>query len=550
MRTHSFWLAIFSLLMISGAVRDNCYGAPLAAPREIYVSPNGNQNGDGSVEQPITLAQAIDPRHSPVNPGDTVIFFGGIYRVSAEIIFRPAGTDVAARTVFKAAPNARVIFTTVDGFPPKVRVSPYMRFEGLWFGGQQTATADNCFCTGGGGNRGIQFVGNTFFGYREGSSQGGSEYFLYQGNRYIRSGREKLYHSIYMTGGYTPGKLGQHTIVDNNIFIANGGYAIRGGHNMRNSIVTRNFIATTGNGISMEGSQHLIANNFIWKMKGYPNEPERRIGAYLNGQNIRFMNNILGPDAAVWYSHGSNTFENNAFLNVAPKGVAPIVLTRGLELVQLGISEQDIDTAVASLEQAFMQSVDSIYANQGIEPLFAKLKLLTSAGSPLYGKGKSWFGASSIARRSATDARGKLFMRSRRSQQSLTNIGTITAAPASEDDFWRAFRALGLRDFDKYGNVIGGDTTPPNANIYRPTNGARVSGIVGISATAFDDVEVVKVNFFVDGVAIGAEIKLPPFGVNLNTTTLLNGAHTLTIVATDIAGNIATSRPITIEVAN
>jgi len=499
------------------------------AGKQIYVATDGSPYGDGSVEQPISLAHVLDPRQSPVKPGDTVIFLSGIYRVSTEIIFRPAGTGISTRTVFKAAPNARVIFTTVDGLPPKVRISPYTRFESLWFGGQQTPTADNCFCTGGGGNRGVEFVNNTFFGYREGSSQGGGEYFLYQGNRYIRSGRQALQHSIYLTGGYTAGKMGQHTIVDNNIFIANGGYAVRGGHNMRNAIVTRNFIANTAHGISMEGSQHLIANNFIWKMKGYPTDPpNRRIGAYLNGQNIRFINNILGgPDAIIYYSHGSNTLENNAFLNVTPKGVAPVTLTHGLELAQLGVSEQEIDTTVAALEQAFIEPVDYIYANANIEPLFAKLKLVVPSSSPIYETGKPWF-----------------------SSNFMTNIGPQAPAPSTEDDFWAAFRALGLRDFDKYGNVIGGDSVPPTATITNLVNGTILTGTRSLSATAIDNVEVVKVLFKVDGVAIGTASTLAPFTASLNTTTLANGVHTITVESTDVSGNIKISTPVSITVRN
>src|SRR5262249_29378603 len=48
------------------------------------------------------------------------------------------------------------------------------------------------------------------------------------------------------------------------------------------------------------------------------------------------------------------------------------------------------------------------------------------------------------------------------------------------------------------------DTTPPSVNITAPANGATVSGTVTVSANASDNVGVVGVQFFGDGMALGA----------------------------------------------
>src|SRR5262252_4057420 len=62
------------------------------------------------------------------------------------------------------------------------------------------------------------------------------------------------------------------------------------------------------------------------------------------------------------------------------------------------------------------------------------------------------------------------------------------------------------------------DTTPPSVNITAPANGATVSGTVTVSASASDNVGVVGVQFFADGVAAGAEDTSAPYSTSINTT--------------------------------
>lgn len=99
--------------------------------------------------------------------------------------------------------------------------------------------------------------------------------------------------------------------------------------------------------------------------------------------------------------------------------------------------------------------------------------------------------------------------------------------------------------------VSTADVTPPNVNLKFPSNNATVSGAsVTISANASDNVDLVAVQFKLDGVNIGAEDFKQPFSMSWNSTTTTNGTHTLTAVARDAAGNTATSAPRTITVNN
>ncbi len=95
------------------------------------------------------------------------------------------------------------------------------------------------------------------------------------------------------------------------------------------------------------------------------------------------------------------------------------------------------------------------------------------------------------------------------------------------------------------------DTQPPIVSISAPANGATVSGsAVTVSATASDNVGVVGVQFRLDGANLGSEDTSAPYSLTWNTTTIANGAHSLTAVARDAAGNSATSAAIQVTVSN
>jgi glucose/arabinose dehydrogenase len=96
----------------------------------------------------------------------------------------------------------------------------------------------------------------------------------------------------------------------------------------------------------------------------------------------------------------------------------------------------------------------------------------------------------------------------------------------------------------------GPDTTPPSIAITAPNAGMLVGGNVTVTASATDDVGVTGVQFKLDGQNLGSEVTSPPFSVTWNTTTAAAGAHTLTAVAHDAAGNPATASNVQVTVDN
>ncbi len=83
-----------------------------------------------------------------------------------------------------------------------------------------------------------------------------------------------------------------------------------------------------------------------------------------------------------------------------------------------------------------------------------------------------------------------------------------------------------------------------------PASGAPVSGTIPISAAASDNVGVAGLQFRLDGVDMGVELTAAPYSIQWNTTTAASGAHVLTAIARDQAGNTGTAAAVSVTVAN
>src|SRR5262252_3476215 len=94
------------------------------------------------------------------------------------------------------------------------------------------------------------------------------------------------------------------------------------------------------------------------------------------------------------------------------------------------------------------------------------------------------------------------------------------------------------------------DLTARTVSMTAPLDKANVGGVIPVTATASDNVGVAGVQFKLDGVALGAEVTAAPYTILWNTETALNGAHTLSAVARDDAGNTATASTVSVTVFN
>jgi chitodextrinase len=94
------------------------------------------------------------------------------------------------------------------------------------------------------------------------------------------------------------------------------------------------------------------------------------------------------------------------------------------------------------------------------------------------------------------------------------------------------------------------DTTPPSVTVTAPADGANVVGTIDLRAQATDDDAVVGVRFEVGGVPVGAEDTSAPYSIPWDTRSVANGTYVVTAAARDASGNVATSAPVTVNVAN
>lgn len=98
-------------------------------------------------------------------------------------------------------------------------------------------------------------------------------------------------------------------------------------------------------------------------------------------------------------------------------------------------------------------------------------------------------------------------------------------------------------------STLTSDTQPPAAAVISPSASSNVSGIATVDVSATDNVGVAKAELFVNG-SLHASDGVAPFGFSWDTTKLPNGMATLEVRASDAAGNIGRSQPVTVNVAN
>lgn len=137
----------------------------------------------------------------------------------------------------------------------------------------------------------------------------------------------------------------------------------------------------------------------------------------------------------------------------------------------------------------------------------------------------------------------------------LSNLGNAYIeyaawAPNHEETWYHTQKIAATVLFGDGSLTRFNDVTTPTVSITSPASGATVSGTITVQASATDNVGVVGVQFKLDGSNLGSEDTAAPYEMSWNTNLATNGAHTLTAVARDAAGNVNTSATVSITVSN
>ncbi len=85
------------------------------------------------------------------------------------------------------------------------------------------------------------------------------------------------------------------------------------------------------------------------------------------------------------------------------------------------------------------------------------------------------------------------------------------------------------------------DTTPPsNVALINPSNGANVSAITELTATANDNISISDVQFMIDDKLVSTD-STSPYKFSWDTTATYNGSHRIFVKAKDSSGNLTSS---------
>ncbi|WP_375758351.1 Ig-like domain-containing protein [Corallococcus exercitus] len=137
----------------------------------------------------------------------------------------------------------------------------------------------------------------------------------------------------------------------------------------------------------------------------------------------------------------------------------------------------------------------------------------------------------------------------------LTGSGTVYYYSWNTQFLSNRQYTLGFQATDAAGNAsvvytrtfIVDNVKPFISTITSPANGAVVSGVVTLAATAGDSQAMAYVAFEVDGARLSPFATTAPYTKTWDTTGK-SGTHTLVAIATDRAGNELRSAPITVTV--
>ncbi|RKH34854.1 hypothetical protein D7Y13_02045 [Corallococcus praedator] len=112
---------------------------------------------------------------------------------------------------------------------------------------------------------------------------------------------------------------------------------------------------------------------------------------------------------------------------------------------------------------------------------------------------------------------------------------------------FQATDAAGNASVTNTRSLIVDNAKPSVSNITSPANGAVVSGVVTLAASASDSQAMAYVIFEVDGVNLTPYATTAPYTKTWDTTGK-SGTHVIVAVATDRAGNTRRSNPVTVTV--
>ncbi len=134
--------------------------------------------------------------------------------------------------------------------------------------------------------------------------------------------------------------------------------------------------------------------------------------------------------------------------------------------------------------------------------------------------------------------------------QSIMQGTAVDLGVAGRDDYYGSGRINAEAAVALAVRTVGyKDVTPPTVSLLSPVANSSVSGVVNVTLSAQDNVEVSRISLEVNG-SVVAQDNIKPFAFSWNSLNVPNGMNTLVLIATDSSGNSARSMPVAVNVAN
>ena len=140
---------------------------------------------------------------------------------------------------------------------------------------------------------------------------------------------------------------------------------------------------------------------------------------------------------------------------------------------------------------------------------------------------------------------------------SAVNLGTTYQFALDPATTWPSNVLLDNQNSNGTGWEMGAYVYPnldvPTVTITSPTASSTVFGTTTITAMATSTAQsgtISSVQFLLDGVNLGSAVTSSPWQISWNTTSVSNGSHTLSALATDNYNSTSTSAGVTVSVQN
>lgn len=284
----------------------------------------------------------------------TTVFQSGVYVMD--------DVHVLTGETWESAPNARVIITRSNGYPPTVRLEDNSVLRNIWIGGARGGQAyihprHNAILDG-----------VTVFGYNEAVNVADAKNVKIVNSRFVNTGDGLLLHPIYVNNA---GAVeGEGTTVEDNIFIGGEGYPIHLYHSPNWNSVRRNFVGGGMRCVAVEGYHNTVRDNIFWSNSDFA-------CAWVGDDNgtgsLVFKQNLFGaPSTSHWLDYPSDSLvAKNWFVGDAYSfGTQPHEIAKSELPTYIGVTHNTIQGAVNALKTSFAQTPAQLLADGTIESNF------------------------------------------------------------------------------------------------------------------------------------------------------------------------------------